>query len=176
MPRIALLGTGLLGSGMVRHFLKGDTQVTVWNRTEAKARELEAAGAQVATTPEAAVAGVDRVHIVLPDDAIVDGILDRIAPALKKGAIVVDHSTTLPAGTTKRFERIRATGIRFLHAPVFMSPQMAAAERAVYRLRPEGGSGYRGRVAGQLTIRVSGCCPEDCTGMTARNRPSGARS
>jgi len=111
---------------MVRHFLKGGTPVTVWNRTEAKARALEADGATVAATPEAAVPGADHVHFVLPDDAVVDGVLKQIAPALKKGAIVVDHSTTLPEATKRRSERVRAQGIRYLHAPVFMSPQMAA--------------------------------------------------
>lgn len=126
MARIALIGTGMLGSGMVRHFLKSGTEVTVWNRTEEKARALAAEGATVAASPAAAVSGASRVHFVLPDDAIVDGILDRIAPALKDGVVVVDHSTTLPEGTAKRAERLRARGIRFLHAPVFMSPQMAA--------------------------------------------------
>ena len=125
MARIALLGTGLLGSGMVRHFLKAGRPVTVWNRTEAKARALEADGATIAATPDAAVAGADHVHFVLPDDAVVDDVLKRIAPALKTGAIVVDHSTTLPDATRQRFERVRAEGIRYVHAPVFMSPQMA---------------------------------------------------
>jgi 3-hydroxyisobutyrate dehydrogenase len=126
MSRIALLGTGLLGSGMVRHFLKSGTAVTVWNRTESKARVLEAEGATVAASPAAAVAGAARVHFVLPDDAVVDGILEQIRPALDAGAVVIDHSTTLPAATRARFERVAAQGIRFLHAPVFMSPQMAA--------------------------------------------------
>jgi 3-hydroxyisobutyrate dehydrogenase len=126
MTHVALLGTGLLGSGMVRHFLKTGTPVTVWNRSEAKARALEADGATVAATPDAAVAGADHVHFVLPDDAVVDDVLKQTAPALKKGAIVIDHSTTLPEATRKRFERVRAQGIRYLHAPVFMSPQMAA--------------------------------------------------
>ena len=126
MASIALLGTGLLGSGIVQHFLKAGTAVTVWNRTEAKARALERDGATVAATPEAAVAGADRVHFVLQDDAVVDGLLERIAPALGHGAIVVDHSTTLPELTKKRLDRARALGIAFLHAPVFMSPQMAA--------------------------------------------------
>jgi 3-hydroxyisobutyrate dehydrogenase len=122
---IALLGTGLLGSGMVRRFLKGGAQVTVWNRTAAKARALEADGATVASSPAAAVAHADRIHLVVQDDAAVDGLVDQIAPALKRGAIVIDHSTTLPETTATRFERLRAQGIRFLHAPVFMSPQMA---------------------------------------------------
>ena len=110
---------------MVRRFRAKGSAVTVWNRTESKARALEADGATVAATPEEAVAGADRVHSVLPDDAIVDGVLDRIVPALPREAIVVDHSTTLPAATAARAERLRAKGIRFLHAPVFMSPQMA---------------------------------------------------
>jgi 3-hydroxyisobutyrate dehydrogenase-like beta-hydroxyacid dehydrogenase len=110
---------------MVRRFLKNGTQVTVWNRTAAKARALEADGATVASSPAAAVADAERVHIVVQDDEAVDGILDQIAPALKTGAFVIDHSTTLPETTARRFERVRAQGIRFLHAPVFMSPQMA---------------------------------------------------
>jgi 3-hydroxyisobutyrate dehydrogenase-like beta-hydroxyacid dehydrogenase len=126
MASIALLGTGLLGSGIVQHFLKTGTAVTVWNRTEAKARALERDGAKVAATPEAAVAGADRIHFVLPDDAVVDGLLERVAPALAHDAIVVDHSTTLPGLTKKRVDRARRLGVAFLHAPVFMSPQMAA--------------------------------------------------
>ena len=123
---IAFLGTGLLGSGMVRRFLAAGTPVTVWNRTESKARALAAEGATVAATPAAAVAGADRVHFVLQDDAVVDGLLEQIAPALTPAAIVIDHSTTLPKLTGKRFDRVKSLGIAFVHAPVFMSPQMAA--------------------------------------------------
>jgi len=126
VARIAVLGTGLLGSGMARHFLKTGTTVTVWNRTESKARALEPDGATVAASPEAAVAGAERVHFVLPDDHVVDAVLERITPALPSGVMVIDHSTTLPEATKGRFERMRRAGIRFLHAPVFMSPQMAA--------------------------------------------------
>jgi 3-hydroxyisobutyrate dehydrogenase-like beta-hydroxyacid dehydrogenase len=111
---------------MVRRFIAKGSAVTVWNRTESKARALEADGAHVASTPQDAVTGADRVHVVLPDDAIVDGVLDRLVPALHRDAIVIDHSTTLPEATKRRAERMRAQGIRFLHAPVFMSPQMAA--------------------------------------------------
>jgi 3-hydroxyisobutyrate dehydrogenase-like beta-hydroxyacid dehydrogenase len=111
---------------MVRRFLRAGTPVTIWNRTVAKARALESEGATIAASPAEAAAGADRVHFVLPDDAVVDAILDQIAPSLEPDAIVIDHSTTLPEATARRASRLADQGIRFLHAPVFMSPQMAA--------------------------------------------------
>jgi len=111
---------------MVRRFQKRGARVTVWNRSAEKARALEKDGAVAAASAIDAVKNADRIHIVLSDDRVVDGILEQIVPALKPGAIVIDHSTTLPEETKRRAERMRAQGVRFLHAPVFMSPQMAA--------------------------------------------------
>lgn len=125
MANITLLGTGLLGSGMAESMLRRGVAVTVWNRTAEKTAPLAAAGARVAASPEEAVASADEVHMVLPDDAVVDGVLGRICPHVKASATVVDHSTTSPAGTKMRLPRLAAGGTRFLHAPVFMSPQMA---------------------------------------------------
>jgi 3-hydroxyisobutyrate dehydrogenase-like beta-hydroxyacid dehydrogenase len=116
---------------LVRRVLTHGVVVTVWNRTETKARALEREGARVAGTAAAAVTGVDRVHLVLSEDAVVDAVLEDVLPALKRGAIVIDHSTTLPEGTKARADRLRARGVRFLHAPVFMSPQMAADGKGV---------------------------------------------
>jgi 3-hydroxyisobutyrate dehydrogenase len=141
MSHIAFIGTGLLGGNMVLRMRDDGHEVTVWNRTDKKARALEAHGAIVAASPEEAVAGVERAHMTLTDDAVVDAILERITPRLQKGAIVIDHSTTSPQGTRERFERLHRAGIRFIHAPVFMSPQMCregmglmlvAAHRADY--------------------------------------------
>lgn len=125
MTKVAFLGTGLLGSGMVERMLAlGGAELTAWNRTEEKARALETHGARVATSPEAAVTGAERVHLALQDDAAVDPVLERVAGALSAGALVIDHSTTLPAATAERMTRLTARGVRFLHAPVFMSPEM----------------------------------------------------
>jgi 3-hydroxyisobutyrate dehydrogenase-like beta-hydroxyacid dehydrogenase len=125
MAKVAFLGTGLLGSAMVEGMLRRGDAVTVWNRTEAKARALEAAGATVAATPGDAVAGTDRVHMTLPDDAVVDEVMAAFVPRLRRDAVVVDHSTTSPRGAAARVASMARSGIRFLHAPVFMSPQMA---------------------------------------------------
>jgi 3-hydroxyisobutyrate dehydrogenase len=125
MASVAFLGTGLLGSAMVEGMLRRGDAVTVWNRTEAKARALEAGGATVAPTPGDAVAGADRVHMTLPDDEVVDRMVAEITPRLAAGAIVIDHTTASPRGTKARVARLNAAGVKFLHAPVFMSPQMA---------------------------------------------------
>src|SRR5439155_23795852 len=70
------------------------------------------------------VAAADRVHLALTDDAAVDAILSEAAAALRHEATVIDHSTTSPVGTKARMARLAESGVRFLHAPVFMSPQM----------------------------------------------------
>jgi 3-hydroxyisobutyrate dehydrogenase len=125
MTNVAFLGTGLLGSAMVEGMVRRGDAVTVWNRTEAKARALEQLGATVAATVGDAVAAADHVHMTLPDDAVVDEIMASVTPRLRPGALVVDHSTTSPRGTKARLEKMQAAGVKFLHAPVFMSPQMA---------------------------------------------------
>ena len=125
MATVGFLGTGLLGSGMVERMLRRGDAVTVWNRTAAKARALEPLGAKVAATPGDAVAGAEHVHMTLPDDAVVDEILAQVAPRLRSDATVIDHSTTSPRGTKARIPRLNAAGVRFIHAPVFMAPQMA---------------------------------------------------
>lgn len=125
MASKAFLGTGLLGGAMVEGMLRRGDAVTVWNRTEGKARALEAFGARVAATPGDAVAAADQVHMTLPDDEVVDEIVAAVTPRLRRGAIVIDHSTASPRGTTARVARMSRAGVPFLHAPVFMSPQMA---------------------------------------------------
>jgi 3-hydroxyisobutyrate dehydrogenase-like beta-hydroxyacid dehydrogenase len=125
MSNVAFLGTGLLGTGMVEAMLRRGERVTVWNRTAEKARALGSAGATVAASIEAAVAGAERVHLVLSDDAVVDAVLSQVVPHLADGAVMIDHTTASPHGTIARYARMRDAGVRFLHAPVFMSPDMA---------------------------------------------------
>ncbi len=119
---IAILGTGLLGAGMVRNLLAKGEAVRVWNRTADKAEALAADGAEVASSPADAVRGARRVHLVLTADDAVDEVLGACAPALEPGCPVYDHSTNLPDRVAARHERSRAAGIAYFHAPVFMAP------------------------------------------------------
>jgi len=108
---------------MAERWLKSGNTVHVWNRTADKARALESFGAKAFEDPLAALDGAEIVHVILSDDAAVDGLLDRIIERIPKGTLVIDHTTTSPAGAAERSARGDKAGIEFLHAPVFMSPQ-----------------------------------------------------
>src|SRR5262245_12181431 len=106
MSNVAFLGTGLLGRGRIeRRWRQGDA-VAVWNRTASKARALETRGATVSPNAAQAVANADRVHMALSEDAVVDQVLAEITPHLRSGAMVIDHSTTSPAGTSARHRKM----------------------------------------------------------------------
>jgi 3-hydroxyisobutyrate dehydrogenase len=125
MSNVAFLGTGLLGSAMVEGMLRRGDAVTVWNRTPAKAHALERFGARVASVPGEAVHGAERIHLTLADDAAVEEVIAGILLEIPADALVLDHTTTSPSGTVERYARMAEHGVEFLHAPVFMSPDMA---------------------------------------------------
>ena len=131
MTRIAFLGTGLLGSGLVEAALRRGEQVSVWNRTAAKAEALGRIGAQVARDPAEAVRGAERVHLVLKDDAVVDDVIAALRPGLGADAIIVDHTTTQPALTAGRAARLDREGVRYLHCPVFIGPAAAREGKGI---------------------------------------------
>ena len=122
---IAFYGMGLLGSNFVRAARARDEQVQVWNRTPERAQPLSAVGATVCERPEQAARGARRIHLTLSDDAAVDDVLTQARAGFERDVVIVDHTTTSPAGTRARAERFERAGIAFLHAPVFMGPKNA---------------------------------------------------
>jgi 3-hydroxyisobutyrate dehydrogenase-like beta-hydroxyacid dehydrogenase len=125
MTTIAILGTGLLGAGMVENLLGKGFQVRIWNRSAAKLAPLAVRGAVAAVDPADAVRGATHVHLVLAEDSAVDAVVAALRPGLGAGVPVIDHSTNLPAKVKARFAALRAQGVRYVPAPVFMSPQNA---------------------------------------------------
>jgi len=112
-----------MGAALAEAAAKRGDRVTAWNRTASKAKALEEFGVRSAKTVPEAMAGAERVHVMLSDDEAVDSVLDAAGDALRS-LIVVDHSTTSPGGTLARANRLEARGVAFLHAPVFMTPKM----------------------------------------------------
>lgn len=125
MATLAVLGTGLLGSGFVENLLAKGHTVRVWNRSAAKLQPLVQKGAIAAKDPADAVKGAERVHLILAEDNAVDAVIQALRPDLGKDVPILDHSTNLPVRVAQRFETLRAEGIRYLHAPVFMAPMHA---------------------------------------------------
>ena len=133
---IAIFGTGLLGSNFARALIKKGETVHVWNRTFERAKALAADGATPFESAADAARGAARVHIVVSDDAAVDGVL--AAAKLAPGTLVLDHTTTSAAGARERTAR---TDMTYVHAPVFMGPKNALESTGLMLV-----SGNRSRV------------------------------
>ncbi len=122
MAQIAFLGTGLLGSALAEAAAGRGDQVTAWNRTAAKAEALRAFNITTAATPADAVRGAERVHIVLRDDESVEAVISAAHAGLGPNTIICDHTTTQPKLTAERSARLNASGVHYLHCPVFIGP------------------------------------------------------
>jgi 3-hydroxyisobutyrate dehydrogenase-like beta-hydroxyacid dehydrogenase len=122
---VAVLGTGLLGSGFAENLIAKGHDVRVWNRSRDKLKPLVQKGAKAANDPVEAVRGAGRVHLFVAEDDAAEAVITALRPGLGKDVPLVDHGTNLPARVAARFARLRSQGVRYLHAPVFMSPQNA---------------------------------------------------
>lgn len=129
MDKIAFLGLGIMGRGMVGNLLKAGYPVTVWNRSPARCAPLVANGAQQAATPAAAVKDADIVMYCLSDDKAVEDLVwgsGELLDSVRVGQIVLDMTTVHPETSRKEVAAYAAKGVEFLDAPVFGSKNEAA--------------------------------------------------
>ena len=118
MTTVAIVGTGKMGGAMARRLASAGFDVTLWNRSAARAEALHLG--RVAASPAEAVRGADIVISSLTNDAAVrdvylgeNGVLSAMA-----GGLVVDTSTAGPDIAEEIARAAQAKGIRFLDAPV----------------------------------------------------------
>ncbi len=140
MVKAAFLGLGVMGYPMARHLAAKGHDVTVYNRTTAKAEKWVAEhGGRLATTPVDAARGQDIVFACVGNDNDLREVTLGEQGAFKgmgKGAVFVDH-TTASAGIARELHAAAATlGFGFLDAPV--------------------SGGQAGAENGQLTVMVGG--------------------
>jgi 3-hydroxyisobutyrate dehydrogenase len=106
--RVAVLGAGVMGVGVVHSLLRAGHEVAVWNRTASKAVDLASDGAVPASTIEEAVTGADAVITILFDaDAVLDAkpaILSAMAP----DAVWIQSATVGVAGIAAVAEGVTA--------------------------------------------------------------------
>jgi 3-hydroxyisobutyrate dehydrogenase-like beta-hydroxyacid dehydrogenase len=120
--RVALLGTGRMGSAMAERLRGAGVAVTLYNRTPERAKDLASRiGAGTATTPAEAAAGSDVVISMVADDAAVAALYDGpdgVVAGLRAGSVAVDMSTVLPGTIQALATAVRASGAGILDAPV----------------------------------------------------------
>lgn len=120
-PRVAFIGTGVMGRPMARNLIEAGYGLAVHNRTPGRAKDLVAGGAHWAASVADAVTGADFVVSIVgfPDDVRrvylgPGGVLD-VAP---RGAVAIDMTTSEPSLARELWELGRERGIAVLDAPV----------------------------------------------------------
>lgn len=91
--KVVILGTGIMGRALAERLLGRGLDVTVWNRTNERARPLAELGATVAATAADAVAGADVVLITLFDADAVVSVISQAATSAPADAVWVQMST-----------------------------------------------------------------------------------
>jgi 3-hydroxyisobutyrate dehydrogenase-like beta-hydroxyacid dehydrogenase len=135
--KVAFLGLGVMGFPMAGHLAKAGHQVTVYNRTAAKAAAwVEAHGGTAATTPAEAAAGADAVFMCVGNDDDVRQVGGAALAGLQPGALLADHTTASAEVAREMAAAAAAKGARFLDAPV--SGGQAGAENGVLSIMAGG--------------------------------------
>ncbi|KPP87796.1 MAG: 3-hydroxyisobutyrate dehydrogenase [Rhodobacteraceae bacterium HLUCCO07] len=178
MAKLAFLGLGVMGYPMAGHLRAKGHEVTVYNRTAAKAAAwVEAHGGAAAATPREAAEGAEFVMACVGNDDDLRAVClgpEGAFAGMDKGAIFVDHTTVSAAVTGELYAATREIGVSFVDAPVSggqagaengvlsimcggdkvafeaAEPVMAAYGRSIKRLGESG--------AGQLTKMVNQIC------------------
>ncbi|HEY4546649.1 MAG TPA: NAD(P)-dependent oxidoreductase [Pedomonas sp.] len=140
MAKVAFLGLGVMGAPMARHLMKAGHEVTVYNRTTAKAQAWVAEhGGRLALTPAEAAEGCAFVFSCVGADSDLREVTigpDGAFSAMQPGALFVDHTTVSAQVSRELDAEAKARGIGFLDAPV--------------------SGGQAGAENGKLTIMVGG--------------------
>ena len=126
--QVGMIGLGRMGAGMAANLLRGGHQVVVYNRTPAKAEALIAQGAKAVADVSDACRG-DAVVTMLANDSAVEEIVLGAGgvDSLPAGALHVSSSTISVALSEKITSAHAKAGQRFVAAPVFGRPDVAAA-------------------------------------------------
>src|SRR4029079_3257610 len=134
MAKVAFLGLGVMGFTMAGHLKsKGGHDVTVYNRTAAKAEQwVQKFGGKTAPTPKAAAQGQDLVMCCVGNDNDLREVTlgkDGAFQAMAKGTTFVDHTTASAEIARELYDAAKKGGFDFIDAPV--SGGQAGAENGV---------------------------------------------
>jgi 3-hydroxyisobutyrate dehydrogenase-like beta-hydroxyacid dehydrogenase len=129
--RIGFLGLGTMGEPIANNLRKAGHDVTVWNRTPAKAGHIVSKGGKLARTARECAAGKDLVFTCLADEKALEAVLEGpegVLAGLARGDTLVDLSTAGTRVARTVAQRAADRGVAFLCAPILGSKN--AAEQA----------------------------------------------
>ncbi len=143
MTKVAFIGLGVMGYPMAGHLKNGGHEVTVYNRTAAKAEKWVAEyGGASAPSPRAAVAGAEVAFTMVGNDDDLRAVTfgeDGALAGLEAGQILVDHTTASADVAREIFGLAKDQGVGFIDAPV--SGGQAGAENGALTVMCGGGQG-----------------------------------
>jgi 3-hydroxyisobutyrate dehydrogenase len=135
--KVAFVGLGVMGFPMAGHLAKAGHQVSVFNRSPAKAEAWAVRfGGRAGATVAEAVQGCELVCLCVGNDDDVRQVLGEALPAMAEGGVIVDHTTASAKLAREAAEQARAVGRWFVDAPV--------------------SGGQAGAENGQLTVMAGG--------------------
>jgi 3-hydroxyisobutyrate dehydrogenase len=122
MSKVAFICLGVMGYHMAGHLKSGGHDVTVYNRTAAKAESwVNKHGGASAATPREAAEGCDIVFCCVGNDNDLRGVVlgdDGIFAGMKAGATLVDNTTASANVARELYEEAKSRGLKFIDAPV----------------------------------------------------------
>ncbi|MGA2133436.1 MAG: NAD(P)-dependent oxidoreductase [Bryobacteraceae bacterium] len=127
--KLAFIGAGNMGSPIARNLLRAGHQVTVYNRTRARAEPLIQDGATLADSPADAARDAEAVITMLADDHAVRPAAESLAETLAPGAVHMGMSTISVACSKWLAELHVKRGQHYVATPVFGRPEAAAAAK-----------------------------------------------
>ncbi len=164
MAKVAFLGLGVMGYPMAGHLkAKGSHELTVYNRTAAKADKWVAqhggkGGAKSAMTPKQAAEGQDFVMACVGNDNDLREVMlgeNGAFHGMKKGALLVDHTTASAAIARELHAEAKKRGFDFIDAPV--SGGQAGAENGALTVMCGGDSEPFGRAEKVIAAYARAC-------------------
>jgi 3-hydroxyisobutyrate dehydrogenase len=159
MAKLAFLGLGVMGAPMAGHLQKAGHDVTVYNRTKAKAEDWVATHkGSMAATPRDAVKDAELVMACVGNDDDLRSVCEGDEGAfvgMSKGAIFVDHTTVSAAVTRDLYAAADAAQISFVDAPI--SGGQAGAENAQLSIMCGGDQGAFDRALPVMEVYAKIC-------------------
>lgn len=130
--RVAVLGTGIMGSALARNLLRAGMDVRVWNRTRRRAELLQRDGAQVAASPAEAAQGVDFLITLLPEAGVIEEVVGNgVLVSLASDGVWLQMSTVGIEGCERLGQLAAESGVAYVDAPVLGTRQPAEEGKLV---------------------------------------------